>query len=197
MQVSVTGKQVSIGTELRDRVQSELTDVISKYFDHPIEAHVVLSRSGPRLRADISAHAGRGLTIQARAEADKPLLAFESAIERLGKQLRRNKRRLRDHRPSGTDRQIMAAAQYVPAAPHDSADFEDPETGQPVVVAETKSEIETLSVGEAVMRLDLADAPLLVFQNAGHGGLNVVYRRTDGNVGWVDPKDVATRTNKV
>lgn len=187
MQVSVTGKQVSIGAELRDHVQRHLTDLVSKYFDHAIESTVVLSRSGHSLRADITVHVGRGILVQGHGETDNPFNAFEVAADRIAKQLRRYKRRLREHRVSQAEREILSASQYVLAAPDEAEEFEDPEEGQPVVIAEMTTEIESLSVSEAVMRMDLADARTLVFRNAAHGGLNVLYRREDGNIGWVDP----------
>ena len=188
MQVSVTGKQVTIGVELRDHVRQHLADLVSKYFDHAIESNVVLSRNGHTLRADISVHVGRNIMVQGHGETDNPYNAFEMAADRIAKQLRRYKRRLREHRVSQSEREILSASQYVLAAPEEVEEFEDPEAGQPVVIAEMTTDIETLSVSEAVMRMDLADAQALVFRNAAHGGLNVLYRRNDGNIGWIDPE---------
>ena len=82
----------------------------------------------------------------------------------------------------------MAAQQYILAAESDDEE-EVPEDAQPAIIAEMAHEIATLTVGEAVMRMDLADVPVMMFRNRGHGGLNVIYRRDDGNVGWIDPSD--------
>ena len=196
MQVSVTGKQVTIGVELRDHVRRHLTDLVSKYFDHAIESNVVLSRSGHNLQADISVHVGRGILIQGHGETDNPFNAFEIAADRIAKQLRRYKRRLREHRVSQAEREILSASQYVLATPDEEEEFENPESGQPVVIAEMTTDVELLSVSEAVMRMDLADAQALVFRNAAHGGVNVLYRRDDGNIGWVDPESIPSESNK-
>lgn len=191
MQVTVTGKQLDVGDALRSHVEDRLADSISKYFDHAIDSSVVLTRQskGKQVRADISVHLGRGLTIQGHGETDDAYTAFDAAAERIAKQARRYKRRLRDHRKkSSAERaEALQALQYVLA---DSGEDEpgDPADDQPVVVAEMTTAIETLTVGEAVMRMDLANAPALVFQNSAHGGINVVYRRNDGNVGWIDPQ---------
>lgn len=187
MQVSVTGKQVSIGTELREHFRDHLTDIVSKYFDQPIEANVVLSRNGHSTRVDISVHAIRGVLLQGHAETDNPYSAFEAASERIAKRLRRHKRRLREHRVSPAKEQTLLAPQYVIAGPDENEEFEDPVTGHPVVIAETTAEIELLTVSEAVMRMDLADVPAIAFRNAAHGRLNILHRRRDGNIGWIDP----------
>lgn len=195
MQVSVTGKQVSIGTELREHFRDHLTDIVSKYFDHPIEANVVLSRNGHSTRVDISVHAGRGILIQGHAETDNPYNAFEAASERIAKRLRRHKRRLREHRLSPGERQTRLAPQYVLPGADESEEFEDPETGHPLVIAETTTEIELLTVSEAVMKMDLEDATAVVFRNAAHGRLNILHRRSDGNIGWIDPDGSPGGTN--
>lgn len=195
MQVSVTGKQVSIGTELREHFRDQLISIVSKYFDHPIEANVVLSRSGQSTRVDISVHAKRGVRIQGHAETDNPYNAFEAASERIAKRLRRHKRRLREHRVSSEERETRLAPHYVLPGPDESDEFEDPETGHPLVIAESTTEIDLLTVSEAVMKMDLEDATTVVFRNAAHGGLNILHRRGDGNIGWIDPDGKPGGTN--
>lgn len=191
MQVSVTGKQIDVGDALNTRVAQSLTRAVDKYFDKAMEAHVTFSRERQNYRADISVHAGRGLLLQGHAVATDVHAAYDQAEDRIAKRLRRHKRWLRDHR-NAPDGPALAARQYILAG--DTRDDEVDEAAaaesgdRPVVVAEMSAEISTLTVGEAVMRMDLGDLPALLFRNSAHGGLNMVYRRADGNIGWVDPQ---------
>ena len=193
MQVTVTGKQLDIGEGFRDHARSRLAEAVAKYFDHAIEASVVLSRESHHLCCDISVHVGRGILVQGRGQGDGAQTAFDSAAERIAKRLRRYKRRLRDHHREAHLADVVertVAQRYVLAAPPDETDGgEAAETNddQPVVIAEMATAIDRLTVGEAVMRMELADHEALMFRNAAHGGLNVVYRRSDGNFGWIDP----------
>jgi ribosomal subunit interface protein len=189
MQLTVTGKQLDVGDSLRDHIADSLAGLFDKYFGSAIEATVVLSRDAYRYRAQISAHVGRGITMASEAAAEAPYAAFDTAAEHLGKRLRRHKRWLRDHHRQAAV-EAEPAQQYVLAA-GDSATTEDDHgagDGAPTIIAEMTTEVPTLSVGEAVMRLDLADSGAMMFRNRAHGGLNMVYRRPDGNVGWVDPR---------
>jgi hypothetical protein len=143
-------------------------------------------------RSDISVHVGRGILVQGHGQGENPQAAYDSATERIAKQLRRYKRRLRDHhrKAQAPDADARTAAQqYVLAGPTAAADIEtdEPAIDQPMVIAEMATVIDRLTVGEAVMRMELADQEALMFRNAAHGGLNVVYRRSDGNFGWIDP----------
>lgn len=192
MQVTVTGKQIDAGDALRSHVSERLTDLVSKYFDHALDATVVFAREAKRrqVRADISVHVRRGMLMQGHAESEDPYAAFDTALDRIAKQLRRYKRRLQDERRRAGSNGAAAALQaqeYVLAGGEDEEEQVSPD-GQPVVIAEMAAAIETMTVGEAVMRMDLANTPALVFQNSAHGGVNIVYRRSDGNVGWVDPE---------
>jgi len=189
MLVTVKGKQVDVGDALRGHVETELVNAVSKYFANPLESQVVLTREAHLFRADVTVHAGRGIVVQGQAQASDAHLACDGAIERVAKRLRRYKRRLRDHHKPGGE--VMEVPAYVLApAPEEEADSEAADTpngASPAIVAELTAEIATLSVSDAVMRLDLMDEPALLFRHAGHGGLNLVYRRHDGNIGWVDP----------
>ena len=179
----------------RDHVHRHLTETVAKYFDHAIDASVVLSREAHRLRADISVHVGRGILVQGHGQADNGYAAFDGASERIAKRLRRYKRRLRDHhRKSVTPEERTPAHQYILAGSNAAEDDAETETDQPVVIAEMPTEIENMTVGEAVMRLELADQTAMIFRNAAHGVLNVVYRRADGNLGWIDPEGMPTKT---
>ena len=206
MQLSVTGKQTEIGEALRRHVEGSLSSILDKYFKTAIEAHVIVSKEAHLSRAEISIHIGRGIVVNARAAASEAYLAFDAAAERLAKQLRRYKRRLRDHHAKGREPADASerAMDYV-LAPigeeegevGEEAEGEKVETGgpngAPAVIAEMSTELPSLTVGEAAMRMDLAEAPVLLFRNRSHGELNLVYRRTDGNIGWIDPELDAAR----
>lgn len=187
MQLTVKGKQLDVGDALKAHVESSLETVFGKFFGNPIEAQVVLSREAHLYRAHIGVHIGRGLNMQSQADAEAPYAAFDVAAEHLAKRLRRHKGRLRDHHrsePPATE----IGAQYILAnsGDDDEAPAED-KNGAPVTVVESV-EIPTLTVGEAVMRLDLANGIAMMFRNRSHGELNMVYRRADGTIGWVDPR---------
>ncbi len=186
MQLTVKGKQLDVGEALRAHVTANLSTVTAKYFPRPIEATVVFSREKHRFRADVSVHAGRNVLLQSIGEADDPYRAFDGASAHMAKRLRRYKRRLVDdhHKPGAAAAPPEPARAYVLAVP----EGEDEAPAEPVVIAEIATEIDSLTVGEAVMRLDLGELPALMFRNRAHGGLNLVYRRGDGNVGWVDPQ---------
>lgn len=189
MQVTVTGKQMDVGDALRGYVRSNLAEAVGKYFDRAIEAAVVFSpvAKGRQIRADVSVHVGRDILLQGHAETAEAYTAFDAALERIAKRMRRYKRRLRDHRkvPDGA---AVQAQQYVLAGGTEDEEEAVTADGQPVIIAEMITPIDTMTVGEAVMRMDLANLPTLMFRNSAHGGFNVVYRRSDGNIGWIDPQ---------
>jgi ribosomal subunit interface protein len=188
MKVSVRGKQLDVGDALRSHVESSLEHVLSKYFGNAMEAQVTLSREAHLYRASIQAHVGRQIQLAAQGEADQPYPAFDAAAERLSKRLRRYKRRLRDHhKEGGGDGEVLSAQQYILAGGSEASN-EDGESGdQPMIVAEMTTEIPSLTVSQAVMWMDLAELQALLFRNRAHGELNMIYRRQDGNIGWVDP----------
>lgn len=191
MQITVQGKQIGISDALRVYVSDSLEPTVEKYFGRAIDSSVTFGKSRSGIRCVISVHVGKGIMVQAKAEADEVHPAMDTALEKIAKQLRRYKRRLKDHhnrRADGPERAELDARQMVIAAEEPEAATE-PDHFDPVIVAETQTVIDTLSVGEAVMRMDLADLPALMFKNGKHGGLNVVYRRADGNIGWVDPAE--------
>ena len=190
MQLSVNGKQLDIGDSLKEYIEREVPTIVEKYFANPTDADVTVSKEGVTFRTDIAVHVGKGIVVQGHARSGDPYASFDEAAEHMAKRLRRYKRRLRDHhRDRSQKEEILRAAQYVLAAEEeaDSDTSEHPEPEQPVIVAEMQTQIETLSVGAAVMRMDLANIPALMFRNSAHGGLNMVYVRPDGNIGWVDP----------
>jgi len=192
MQLSVSGKQLDVGESLRGHVTHAIASSAERYFGQAIEGKVVFQRARHAYRADISLHVARGYTVQTHGEAEDPYAAFDVAAERLDKRLRRHKRRLVDRRKDKSDpvepevgsHRILA----LDAADADgTSSGEDRDNGGSAVVAETAVDIPTLAVSDAVMCLDLGDMPVLMFRNRGHGGYNVVYRRGDGTIGWIDP----------
>jgi ribosomal subunit interface protein len=190
MHLTVTGKQIDTGDALRRRVEAGLDAILGKYFKTAIEAHAVFSKEAHLIRAEISVHIGRGIVVNAGAAATEVYAAYEAAAERIAKQLRRYKRRLRDHHAKAAREPSEAserARDYILAPIAEETD-EDDAAGGPTVVAEMSTDLPNLTVGEAVMRMDLADAPVLLFRNRSHGELNLVYRRADGNIGWIDPE---------
>ncbi len=188
MNLTVKGKNIDVGEALRTHVAQALDHGIAKYFGNPIEATVTFSKQSHLFSADLSVHIGRGILVQAEASADQAYAAFDLAMDHLAKRLRRYKRRLRDHHRS--EMESFRASQYI-LAPEGEEEAETATingTEAPAVIAEMQTEIPTLTVGEAVMRLDLSDLQAMMFLNRAHGGLNMVYRRNDGNIGWVDPR---------
>lgn len=188
MQLTVTGKKLDVGDALRARIEEGLTEAVAKYFDLPGDGTVTVSREGHTFRVDIQVHISR-IVVQGLGQAGDAYAAFEEALEHVAKRLRRYKRRLKDHKQVAAEHEVLQALQYVisPETEEDEADVA--ESGdQPAIVAELPAEIETLSVSDAVMRLDLAGAPAMLFRSSKHGGLNMVYVREDGNIGWVDPQ---------
>jgi len=190
MQYQISGKQIDIGAALQTHVQSELDEVVWKYAQRPTDAVVIFSKTANEFVCESTVHLSTGLTAQAKGKAHEIYAAFDKCTEKMEKQLRRYKRRLKDHHK---DRQqpvaLSAASTYILAAPEHEDDSE-PDTLQPIIIAEMEARIPLISVGEAVMQMELAGAPALVFRNEGNDGINVVYRREDGNIGWVDPNNV-------
>ncbi|MEI8393262.1 MAG: ribosome-associated translation inhibitor RaiA [Rhodospirillaceae bacterium] len=199
MHLSVKGKQLDVGDSLRSHVAESLGAVVGKYFGKPIEANVVFSREAHLFKADISVHVGRGIMVQSFSETDDPYRSFDTACDKIAKRLSRYKSRLKDHHNNAeaTAAQTVTAAKYIlqaePEGHQELLEVKGDGTAghQPLVVAEMTTSIELLTVGEAVMRMELAELSALMFRNRAHGGLNMIYRRTDGNVGWVDPKGSA------
>src|SRR5437667_2303377 len=179
MQLTVTGKQIDVGDALRRHIEESLGSILGKYFGTAIEAHVVVSKEAYLNRAEISVHIGRGIIVNAHAAASEVYAAFDAAAERVAKQLRRYKRRLRDHHAKAREPAADAGERvmsYVLAPEADGAEDEGPASekagGGPAVIAEMSTELPSLTVGEAVMRMDLADGTVLLFRNRSHGELN-------------------------
>lgn len=199
MHVQVKGKQIDVGESLRSHVQRQLSDIVAKYFSSPLDATVVFSREAHLFRADISVHAARGIMLQSASAANDPYPAFDEAAERMAVRLRRYKKRLIDMNHHQVSEGKLAAQDAQLSSPYYvlNPEKEEGHAGDqghaPLIVAETTTQIESLTVSEAVMRLDLGNLPALLFQNRTHGGINLVYRRNDGNIGWVDTTNVSAK----
>ena len=186
----VSGKNMDIGDALRGRVGERLDLALGKYFGRGYKGNVTFAREGARFRSDCVLHLDSGMSLQASGEAHEAYESFNAAAERIEKRLRRYKRRLREEHPGTRNGDASAA-------PSDTAvdtifespdeEGEAPDAFLPVVVAETSYLLKRQSVGDAVLDLDLTGAPFLVFRHAGDGRVNVVYRRSDGHIGWINP----------
>ncbi len=197
MQLTVSGKQVELSDALRVHVGNQLGTITAKYFDHALEAQVTFGRARSFFTCDINLHAGRGITVRGEGEAADARAAFEDAAEHIAKRLRRYRRRVSAHQRDLSKIKPEMARAYVlapeaddeEAAPNGREKSADTLANElhATIVAEDTTMIETLSVRDAVMKMDLALQPLMMFRNTKTGSLNVVYRRTDGHVGWIDP----------
>lgn len=199
MNLSVKGQHVDVGDALRAHIEEKLESLKSKYFNRVTDVTVLFSKPAEYLfRANLSFHVGHDITVQAKSENQDPYTAFDEAAERVGKQLRRYKTRLRDHHErleKTPDTAFLTARDYILQT--EGVDIGDddaelnampPSDGHDhLVIAEMALNIPSLSVSDAVMRMDLADQDFLLFKNPKAGTLNVVYRRPDGNIGWIDP----------
>lgn len=190
MPLRVSGKNLDIGEALRTHVLSRVDQAVGKHVDGPVTGGVTITRDGSAFRADCTLHLGSGISLQAEGRAHEPYASFEQAAERIEKRLRRYKRKIKDRNshagPAAPE--PMTAGYYVLETPGGETD--DSEIGpdySPLVIAENTTKVREFSVADAVTELDLSGAPVLVFRHAGNGRINVVYRRADGNIGWIDP----------
>ena len=193
MTLRVSGKSISVGEALRSRVSERTDEVLRKYFDGNYSGHITLSKDGFGFRTDCSLHLDSGITLEADSNATDAYASADQALVMIEKRLRRYKSRLKDRSARKTYAANAALADidapsYVIEAPAESD--EEVTTYSPVIIAEATTSLKQLSVSEAVMELDLTGAACIVFQHGSSGRVNIIYRRTDGNVGWVDPPTV-------
>jgi ribosomal subunit interface protein len=204
MRIQVAGRHMDVGEALRSRIEGELASSVSKYFSRATDAVVTVAKncsSGTGVEVDCAVHFSSGISLQAQGLGGDAHSAFDEALTKLQKRVRRYKRRLKNHHADNkSPLPAEDAAAYVLApldAEADGADEEEVSANgadtesAPLVIAESVVSVRTMTVSTAVMQLDLSDVPALLFRNAGNGGLNLVYRRSDGNVGWIDPARAA------
>lgn len=188
MTIQVTGKNIDAGDAFKDYISDKLKGSLTKYIGDDIAGHIRLEKERGRFRTHCSIRMRTGLVLEASGDGGDAYSSADSAVEHLEKRVRRYKRRLKDHH---TARSTNGAIALSPASDYTVQVHDEEPAGDghhPVIIAETERGIGELAVAEAVMQLDLTDKSFLVFRNAGHGGINVVYRRSDGNIGWIDPK---------
>lgn len=195
MQVQVSGKHVDVGEALRVRVSDEINTTIGKFFDRGGgSADVVVTKDGYAFRVDCAVTLASGQYLQSHGLGGDAHAAFDAALDKIATRVRRYKNRLKDHSPSAAAKQAEVAAAYTVLRSPDDEEGEEwgaddghapPEA---MIIAETEESLKTMTVSMAVMELDLTESRTIVFRNAAHGGLSVVYRRADGNIGWIDPE---------
>lgn len=197
MRIQVAGRHMDVGEALRTRIESELTGGVGKYFNRATDAVVTVAKNGAKngasIEVDCTVHLASGISLQVEGQGGDAHSAFGDAMEKLEKRVRRYKRRLRNHHADNkSPLPAESASAYVlaPSSEDNEAGEDAPAEAEPppLVIAETKVAVRTMTVSTAVMQLDLSESPALLFRNAAHGGLNLVYRRADGNVGWIDPE---------
>ena len=186
MKILITGKNLDIGDALRGHVEEKLSQLAERHFEGAVRAVVTIEKQRSRFISECTLHLSTGLVIQAHGDAQEAHPSFDGAAAHLEKQLKRYKQRLKDHhRTRKVPVRHEEAASFVIAASEDHG--VEPADLNPAVIAESTRQLPELTVGEAVMQLDLSTVPFVLFRNARDSGLNVVYRRPDGNIGWVDP----------
>ncbi len=185
MSLRISGKNMDVGDTLRQRIEDTIEEAVGKYFDGGYDGRITVEKEGNRFNSDCVVHLDTGVVLRATATNPDPRSSFDQAAERIEKRLRRYKRKLKDHHAvarSARDEDVSyTVMQSLENLEEVSDDF------NPTVVAETTINIPLITVAAAVMRLDMADNPVIVFRNAGSDLINVVYRRNDGNIGWIDP----------
>lgn len=189
MQIQVSGRGVDVGEALRSHIQSRVDEHVNKYIDRVNSISAVVSKDGHLFHVNLNGNVGThsGFTVRATGESSDVYAAFDDAVDKVAKQLRRYKRKITNHHKEDEVRVVEAMKFVLP--PH--AGEEDEEKQSALVIAEKATNIETLTVSQAVMKMDLQHLPALMFFNKAHGRLNVVYRREDGNISWVDPQSKA------
>lgn len=184
MGLRISGKSIEVSDAFREQVDLRVGEAVGKYFDGGYAGHVTVEREGSGFRTDCAIHLDTGIVLRAVGHAQDPYRSFDMAAERIEKRLRRYNRRLKEHnhaKPGETE----TAVSYVIEAPDDEAEVAP--DYNPTIIAEETTDLATMTVGGAVMAMDMGDLPVVVFRHAGHGGINVVYRRSDGHIGWIDP----------
>ena len=192
MNISVSGKNMDTGSAFQTHAETALSNVVEKYFDRAVSGHVTLEKADSGFRVKTRVALSRRMELEATGFAHDAHAALEAAIEHAEKRLRRHKRRLKNHRGTLTQAEeddVLPAIMMVYAGA-DQIEDDTESDDMPAVVAELAYDIEMLTVEQAVMKLELSEAPMLMFRNAAHFGLNVVHRREEGSIGWIDPRGV-------
>lgn len=188
MSIQVSGKNLDVGEALRFYIQERIDQTLEKFMGNATSGHVRIEKDGGQFRTDCSLHLGSGLDLQSKGASHDVYASADAALERLEKRLRRYKRRLKNHHQkhnSGEFSDVTPAYDYVIQAAQE--EDEEETNDSPIIIAEEQRNISEFAVSDAVMHMDLSESSILVFRNASHGRINIVYRRNDGNIGWIDP----------
>jgi len=190
MALRVSGKNIDVGEALRGQITDRVSTAVKRYFDGGVTGHVIIEPEGTGFRTDCTLHLSSGITLQAEGMAHDAYFSADKAAERIERRLRRYNRRLKDRHANGAGKDDGLWSLDMPAYVIQTPDHDDEEIEEgfhPLVIAETTKNMTSLSVADAVQDLDLTGAPVLVFRHASSGRVNIVYRRNDGNIGWIDP----------
>lgn len=182
MTIKIAGRHMDIGDALQERIADGLEAAVTKYFDRSFDGQVTVEKRGHEIVTDCNVHLPSGIVLQSSGAASDPYASLEDSLDKMEKRVRRYHRRLKDHHKR-TPMPSEPASSFIIQSAQDSEDEGD----APLIVAESASHVKTMSVSEAVMQLELSETPAVLFRNVKHSGLNMVYRRDDGNIGWVDP----------
>ncbi len=202
MQIQVNGKQVEVGDALRERIETQLTQGISKYFDRGGDAEVTISKQGHLFKADCWIRLASGQTLVSHAFGGDAHSAFDGTLDHMEKRVRRYKQRLKNHHNGTPQKEETANVTVLRAFDTDIDDDDDIDDGMDhsspphsMIIAETEQTLRTMTVSSAVAEMEMSNYPAIMFRNAAHGGLSVIYRRPDGNIGWIDPERTRVRTD--
>lgn len=189
MQIQIASKGIDVSQALRERITDRLEEMMDKYIHREGDAQVSISREGSGFRTTCSVHLPSGATMEGQGEAPEAYPASDEALEHVEKRLRRYKRRLKDHSQRAKAKEASMFVLANPVTDEADEEVETPVQDEPMVIAESTKQIRTLTPGMAALELGLADSGVVVFNNARHGGINVVFKRADGHIGWIDPKN--------
>jgi len=188
MQIQIVSKGIDVSPAIRERISGRIEEMMDKYIHRDGQAHVALSREGSGFRVLASVHLPSGATLEGKGEAQDAYAASDEAMTHLEKRLRRYKRRLKDHNAAAKSRSFSMFILENPVTDNDAEDDDKDLPADPIVIAEAPGQIKTMTPSMAALELGLADNGVVVFHNARHGGINVVFKRSDGHIGWVDPQ---------
>ena len=180
MQITLTGHQIDLGASWREYAEKAIDGVVTKYFEKAREATVSVSHEGTDFKTEITVRPGIGLKISSSGQAVDAYGALDEALRKMGRQLKKYKNKMVEHKADSLQKVAVSVL---------SAPTEEPIGDAPVIIAEMQEDMPTCTVSQAVMQMDLAGLPAYLFRNSAHGELNMVYRRNDGNIGWVDPNN--------
>ena len=202
MQIQVNGKQVEVGDALRERIETQLTQGISKYFDRGGDAEVTISKQGHLFKADCWIRLASGQTLVSHAFGGDAHSASDGTLDHMEKRVRRYKQRLKQHHNGTPQKEETANVTVLRAFDNDTTDDEEIDDGMDhsspphsMIIAETETTLRTMTVSSAVAEMEMSNYPAIMFRNAAHGGLSVIYRRPDGNIGWIDPERTRARAD--